>query len=79
MITDSCDVIVIGAGPVGATAALLLASHGLTCTVIEARREPQPPSCARTIDAVDGDLARDRSGARHPRPQPPMHELRCIP
>ena len=39
MITDNCDVIVIGAGPVGATAALLLASHGLRCTVVEARRE----------------------------------------
>ena len=79
MIADRCDVIVVGAGPVGATAALLLADYGLKCTVVEARRAPQPPSCARTLDTVDGDLARDRSGARHPRPQPPMHELRSIP
>jgi len=28
-VSDTCDVLVVGAGPVGATAALLLASYGI--------------------------------------------------
>ncbi len=44
---DMCDVIVVGAGLVGATAALLLADYGLKCTVVEARRAPQSHPAAR--------------------------------
>jgi FAD binding domain len=59
MITDSCDVIVIGAGPVGATAALLPASHGLTCTAIVARREPQSHPAAHVLSTRSMEIWRE--------------------
>lgn len=35
-------VIVVGAGPVGCTAALLLADYGVPVTLLERRTEPHP-------------------------------------
>ena len=79
MISDSCDVIVIGAGPVGATAALLLASHGLTCTVVEAHREPQTHPAAHVLSTRSMEIWRE-IGLEHDIRglSAPMHELRCI-
>jgi 2-polyprenyl-6-methoxyphenol hydroxylase-like FAD-dependent oxidoreductase len=80
MITDSCDVIVIGAGPVGATAALLLASHGLRCIVIEARQEPQNHPAAHVLSTRSMEIWREIGLERDIRGlSAPMHELRCIP
>lgn len=80
MITNSCDVIVIGAGPVGATAALLLASHGLTCTVVEAHREPQSHPAAHVLSTRSMEIWREIGSERDIRGlSAPMHELRCIP
>jgi 2-polyprenyl-6-methoxyphenol hydroxylase-like FAD-dependent oxidoreductase len=80
MITDNCDVIVIGAGPVGATAALLLASHGLRCTVVEARREPQSHPAAHVLSTRSMEIWREIGLEREIRGlSAPMHELRCIP
>jgi 2-polyprenyl-6-methoxyphenol hydroxylase-like FAD-dependent oxidoreductase len=80
MITDNCDVIVIGAGPVGATAALLLASHGLRCTVVEARREPQTHPAAHVLSTRSMEIWREIGLERDIRGlSAPMHELRCIP
>ena len=59
MITDSCDVIVIGAGPVGATAALLLAAYGLACTVIEVRRAPQSHPAAHVLSTRSMEIWRE--------------------
>lgn len=44
------DVLIIGAGPVGLTAALLLARHGLRITIVERRREPVPAPRAVALD-----------------------------
>lgn len=80
MIADSCDVIVIGAGPAGATAALLLASHGLRCIVVEARREPQTHPAAHVLSTRSMEIWREVGMERDIRAlSAPMHELRCIP
>jgi 3-(3-hydroxy-phenyl)propionate hydroxylase len=67
-------VIVVGAGPVGATAALLLADSGIPVTLLERHRRPHPlpravhldDEVARTLHRVgvsDGFLARSRPGS----------------
>ena len=79
MNADSCDVIVIGAGPVGATAGLLLASHGLRCIVVEARREPQTHPAAHVLSTRSMEIWREIGVERDIRGlSAPMHELRCI-
>lgn len=45
----SSDVIVVGAGPTGLTTALLLAHHGVTCTVVERRTAPPHTPRARVV------------------------------
>ncbi|MGV9713756.1 FAD-dependent monooxygenase [Gordonia sp. NPDC003424] len=79
MMVDTFDVLVVGAGPVGATAALLLAHHGLKCIVVEERREPQRHPAAHVLSTrsmeiwreigLEGDIS--RLGA-------PLDELRNI-
>jgi 3-(3-hydroxy-phenyl)propionate hydroxylase len=65
-------VIVVGAGPVGCTAALLLADQGVPVTLLERHAQPHPlpravhldDEVARTLDRADvseGFLARSRS------------------
>ena len=65
-------VIVVGAGPVGCTAALLLADFGIPVTLLERRTQPYPlpravhldDEVARTLDRIgvsEGFLARSRS------------------
>ncbi len=39
-----CDVLVVGAGPVGITLALDLASRGVSVAVVESRYRGEPPS-----------------------------------
>jgi 3-(3-hydroxy-phenyl)propionate hydroxylase len=70
---DSQDrVIVVGAGPVGCTAALLLADHGIPVTLLERHAKPHPlPRAVHLDDEVarilgrigvsDGFLTRSRS------------------
>ena len=45
----SPDVIVVGAGPTGLTTALLLAHHGVACTVLERRPAPSRTPRARAV------------------------------
>jgi len=67
-------VIVVGAGPVGCTAALLLADFGIPVTLLERHTRPHPlpravhldDEVARTLDRIgvsDGFLARSRPGS----------------
>jgi 2-polyprenyl-6-methoxyphenol hydroxylase-like FAD-dependent oxidoreductase len=76
---DTRDVIVVGAGPVGATAALLLADYGLKCTVVEARREPQSHPAAHVLSTRSMEIWREIGLERDIRRlSAPMHELRNV-
>ena len=46
MSTESCDVLVVGAGPAGSALAAALADSGRTVTLLEASRHPRPKACA---------------------------------
>ena len=77
--SDTCDVLVVGAGPVGSTAALLLASHGIECIVVEARLEPQRHPAAHVLSTRSMEIWREIGLERDIRGlSAPMHELRCI-
>ncbi len=63
---SSPEVLVVGAGPVGLTAALELTRHGLACRIIEQAAAPTDKSKAlvlwsRTLELLDlsGDVAQD--------------------
>ncbi len=67
-------VIIVGAGPAGCTAALLLADFGIPVTLLERRTQPYPlpravhldDEVARTLDRIgvsEGFLARSRPGS----------------
>jgi len=71
---NSPPVIVVGAGPAGCTAALLLADSGIPVTLLERYRQPHPlpravhldDEVARVLDRVgvsEGFLARSRPGS----------------
>jgi 3-(3-hydroxy-phenyl)propionate hydroxylase len=71
---NSQPVIVVGAGPAGCTAALLLADSGIPVTVLERYRQPHPlpravhldDEVARVLDRIgvsEGFLARSRPGS----------------
>ncbi|QUR67495.1 FAD-dependent monooxygenase [Mycobacterium spongiae] len=77
--SDTCDVIIIGAGPVGATAALLLADYGINCIVVEARDQPQTHPAAHVLSTRSLEIWREIGLDREIRRlSAPMHELRCI-
>ncbi|WAC90308.1 FAD-dependent monooxygenase [Mycobacterium sp. Aquia_213] len=77
--SDTCDVLVVGAGPVGATAALLLASYGIDCTVVESRHEPQRHPAAHVLSTRSMEIWREIGLERDIRGlSAPIHELRCI-
>ena len=70
---DPGNVIVVGAGPVGCTSALLLADRGIPVTLIE--RHPQPHPLPRAVH-LDDEVARTLhrvgvSDAFLPPPGPP--------
>ena len=46
MTTETCDVLVVGAGPAGASLGASLAAAGRSVTVIESVRHPRPKACA---------------------------------
>src|SRR5690348_13393226 len=71
---NSQTVIVVGAGPAGCTAALLLADSGIPVTLLERYLQPHPlpravhldDEVARTLDRIgvsEGFLARSRTGS----------------
>ena len=43
--TPAADVLIVGAGPAGAAAAILLAERGLAVTVLERGRRARPKIC----------------------------------
>jgi 2-polyprenyl-6-methoxyphenol hydroxylase-like FAD-dependent oxidoreductase len=52
------DVLVVGAGPVGLTAAILLAQQGLRCVVAERRRDAQRAPAAHVVNARTFEVLR---------------------
>src|SRR6201987_3668108 len=71
---ESPPVIVVGAGPAGCTAALLLADYGIPVTLLERYPQPHPlpravhldDEVARVLDRIgvsEGFLARSRPGS----------------
>ncbi|MGH7279838.1 MAG: NAD(P)/FAD-dependent oxidoreductase, partial [Candidatus Rokuibacteriota bacterium] len=67
------DVIVVGAGPAGATAAILLAERGLGVAVLDRARFPRPKMCGeyvspeavRVLDRLGALKALDAAAAEH--------------
>ena len=69
-VADSCDVLVIGAGPAGSTAAQLLASWGWSVTLVHRAAAHPPlaeslPSSSRKLLAFLGQLARIDAAGFH--------------
>ena len=76
---STCDVVVVGAGPVGATAALLLAACGVECIVLEPRKRPQTHPAAHVLSTRSMEIWREIGLNRDIRGlSAPMYELRCI-
>lgn len=61
MLKDSHDVLVIGGGPAGATAAILLAQAGWTVVLVERKRFPRKKVCGEYLSATNLPLL-DRLG-----------------
>lgn len=79
MVEPDRAVIVIGAGPVGATAALLLAAHGIPTVVIERRTSPQSHPAAHVLSTRSLEIWRQLGLDRDIRRlSAPVHELRAI-
>lgn len=77
--SDSCDVVVVGAGPVGATAALLLAAQGVKCIVVEPRKQPGTHPAAHVLSTRSMEIWREIGLERDIRRLgAPMYEMRCI-
>lgn len=49
--TDTTNILIIGAGPTGLSCALFLAEHGVTPRIVERRTEPSPFSKAFGVSA----------------------------
>ncbi|MEX2176200.1 MAG: FAD-dependent monooxygenase [Pirellulaceae bacterium] len=52
----SCDALIIGGGPAGATAATLLAGAGWSVVVVERKAFPRPKVCGEYLSATNGPL-----------------------
>ena len=72
--------VIVGAGPAGATAALLLASFGMDSTVLEQRALPQTHPAAHVISTRSMEIWREIGLERDIRRlSSPTYEMRCIP
>ena len=58
----AADVVIVGAGPAGAAAAILLAEHGLAVTVLERGPRARPKICGEYL-SPEGGRVLDRLGA----------------
>ena len=58
MTAHDTTVLVVGAGPAGMTAALLLARLGIRCRIIERRATPQPSPAAHVVNARTFEIFR---------------------
>src|SRR5215510_13048849 len=70
-VADQCDVVVIGAGPAGSTAAQLLASWGWSVVLVHREASTRPlaeslPASTRKLLAFLGQLARVERAGFHP-------------
>jgi flavin-dependent dehydrogenase len=57
--SNEADAIVIGGGPAGATAAMMLARGGVSVILVDAMRFPRPRPCGGWLNAQGGDLLKD--------------------
>ncbi|TCB93576.1 FAD-dependent oxidoreductase [Micromonospora zingiberis] len=65
MLPERTDVLIVGAGPTGLTAALTLARRGVEVTLVDEREQPQVTSRAAVVHAYTLELL-DRIGAGAP-------------
>ncbi len=73
------DVVIVGAGPVGATMALLLADHGIPTLVVDRRTRPQTHPAAHVLSTRSLEIWRQLGLEREIRRlSAPIHELRTI-
>lgn len=74
-VPPTCDVVVVGAGLAGLTAAYRLRRAGLTVAVMEARDEPGGRALTRFVDGEPTDLGGEWVGRAHRRVVRLMREL----
>ena len=73
------EVVIVGAGPVGATAALLLARHGVACMLVDRKSSPQEHPAAHVLSTRTLEIWREVGLERAVRTaSAPLHDLRYI-
>src|SRR2546429_4590856 len=76
VVTDRWDIVVVGAGPAGATTALLLARAGASVLLMDRARFPRDKACSEylspatteILERLGGGLPHRLEGAAHAQP-----------
>src|SRR5690348_5504101 len=82
VVTDRWDVVVVGAGPAGATTALLLARAGASVLLLDRARFPRDKACSEylspasteILERLDGDVLAAVEAAAHAK----LHGMKVV-
>src|SRR2546425_11579320 len=62
LVTDRWDVVVVGAGPAGATTALLLARAGASVLLVDRARVPRDKACSEYLSPATTEILQRLGG-----------------